>query len=360
MAHDLELTAAPAANTVAAARTAGWIHSPGFDLGLFSLSPLVGVLLLWVNAHVPAGPYIVLLAIYLLGMPHYFSSFSFFLGDDNLAHYRTRWTAFFGGPALILVAVILLSAMRFQHLILLVVQIWNVYHVAAQSNGILSIYRRLNGGPVSERTAARSAILSTNAVMAFWFVDRYPPLYGFLSSIHPAAPFLLRTALLAAALVSLATLGLHIARRSRPLSLPESTFLVSSLLLFHPFLWVPDIQQALLATLMGHFIQYLAIVWLLHARKYGNAGGSARQRLLGRISSEPLLLFGALASTGAFLYVAASLSTRLGAGAIYLVAVNWLTLVHFYLDGLIWAFKRPFVRSSIGPYLAPESRVVSR
>jgi len=37
-------------------------------------------------------------------------------------------------------------------------------------------------------------------------------------------------------------------------------------------------------------------------------------------------------------------------------------LIHFYLDGWIWAFKRPFVRASLGPYfsrVSPEA-VTSR
>jgi hypothetical protein len=42
----------------------------------------------------------------------------------------------------------------------------------------------------------------------------------------------------------------------------------------------------------------------------------------------------------------------------YVILWNALTLVHFYLDGLIWAFKQPFVRQSIGAYLTPASRVV--
>jgi hypothetical protein len=110
--------------------------------------------------------------------------------------------------------------------------------------------------------------------------------------------------------------------------------------------------------LMGHFIQYLAIVWLLNARKYGSARGSPRQQLLGRISTQPLLLLGTIAMIGATFYLANSLSTRLGAPMVYIIAWNALTLVHFYLDGLVWAFKNPFVRNSIGPYLAPESRAI--
>ena len=37
--------------------------------------------------------------------------------------------------------------------------------------------------------------------------------------------------------------------------------------------------------------------------------------------------------------------------AMYSAMLLSLALVHFYLDGLFWAFKRAEVRASLGPYL---------
>src|SRR5260370_12245409 len=65
-----------------------------------------------------------------------------------------------------------------------VMYIWNVYHVSLQSAGILSIYRRLNGGLASERPWARASLLGLNGAMAFWRIERFPPLYGLLQKIH--------------------------------------------------------------------------------------------------------------------------------------------------------------------------------
>jgi hypothetical protein len=44
---------------------------------------------------------------------------------------------------------------------------------------------------------------------------------------------------------------------------------------------------------------------------------------------------------------------------VYIIAWNALTLVHFYLDGLIWAFRQAFVRQTFGPYLTPASHMVA-
>ena len=36
---------------------------------------------------------------------------------------------------------------------------------------------------------------------------------------------------------------------------------------------------------------------------------------------------------------------------VYAGMLMGVTLVHFYLDGLFWAFKRPEVRQSLAPHL---------
>jgi hypothetical protein len=111
--------------------------------------------------------------------------------------------------------------------------------------------------------------------------------------------------------------------------------------------------------LIGHFLQYLGIVWLLNRRKYCAVEGSGHQRLLSSISTNTPLLLLALGSIGAVFYLAEKSSAWLGIPVSYVILWNSLALVHFYLDGLMWAFKDPFVRKSIGPYLTPESHMAA-
>jgi hypothetical protein len=337
----------------------GWIQSSQFDLSLFTLSPLVGLLVILPVLVSPKGMHVYIAATYLIAIPHYVSSFSFYLGDENLVHYRTRRFAFFAGPVLIFIVVMALRLTKIDAAVQSTLYVWNVYHVSLQSAGILSLYRRLNGGLVSESSFARVSILGVNGTLAFFHIDRFPPIYQNLLRMHFPV-WAIRPAFLSVAVVGLLLYLNSLRRRAKPMRTPELTFLVSSLLLFHPYLWVRDLDLATFGMLMGHFLQYLGIVWLLNRRKYSTVEGSGRQRLLSWISTKTPLLFLALVSVGVVFYMAQKSSDWLGVPISYVILWNSLALVHFYLDGLIWAFKDPFVRKSIGPYLTPESHMAAQ
>jgi hypothetical protein len=336
----------------------GWIQSPLFDLSLFTLSPLAGLFVILPALVSPKGLQVFIAATYLIAIPHYVSSFSFYLGDENLAYYRTRRLAFFVGPVLIFIAVMVLRLTRIDAAVQSALYVWNVFHVSMQSAGILSIYRRLNGGLLSESRFARAAILGVNGSLAFFYIDRFPPIYQNLLRMRFPV-WAIRAALLSVAVVGLVCYLDSLRRRAKRIRAPELTFLVSSLLLFHPYLWVRDSNLATFGMLMGHFLQYLGIVWLLNRRKYSALEGSGHQRLLSSISTKTPLLLLALVSVGLLFYLAQKSSGWLGVPISYVIVWNSLALVHFYLDGLIWAFKDPFVRKSIGPYLTLESHMTA-
>jgi hypothetical protein len=337
----------------------GWIQSPPFDLSLFTLSPLAGLFVILPALVSPKGLHVFIAATYLIAIPHYVSSFSFYLGDENLAYYRTRRLAFFFGPVFIFIAVMVLRLTKIDAAVQSALYVWNVFHVSMQSAGILSLYRRLNGGLLSESRFARASILGVNGSLAFFHIDRFPPIYQSLLRIH------FPVWVICAAFLTVAGVGLvfyldSLRRRAKRIRAPELTFLVSSLLLFHPYLWVRDLNLATFGMLMAHFLQYLGIVWLLNRRKYATVEGSEHQRLLSSISTKTPLLLLALVSVGLVFYLAQKSSGWLGVPGTYVILWNSLALVHFYLDGLIWAFKDPFVRKSIGPYLTPESHMAAQ
>jgi hypothetical protein len=228
-----------------------------------------------------------------------------------------------------------------------------------QSAGVLSLYRRLNCGKQTEKRWAHLTILAVNATMAFWYLKNFPPLYGLLLRVHPWTPMVLRYVFLGTVLVAGSGYLLQLTRRPRPVGVPERVFLVSTLLLFHPYLWVKDYALATIAVLMGHFIQYLGIIWLLNRRKYAQqTSGSLLQQWLIRLSSRPRLLLVSLLLVGGFFLFIDRGSRIVGMYLSYIIVWNSLVLIHFYVDGLVWAFKDSFVRKTVGPYLVLESHQV--
>jgi len=184
-------------------------------------------------------------------------------------------------------------------------------------------------------------------------------LYALLVRVDPSAPVVLRYTCLVTALIAGSFYAYHLHRRPRPLRTPERVFLISSLLLFHPYLWVTNYLLATIAMLTGHFIQYLGIVWLLNRRKYGEqTAGSGAQQWLVRLSSRPRLLFVSLLLLGAFFLSIDWGSRIVGLYLSYVIVWNSLVLIHFYIDGLVWAFKDSFVRKTVGPYLILDSHRV--
>lgn len=334
----------------------GWIESPIYDLALLTLSPAAGLVFALLNQTTRWGNIAGLLILYFIGIPHYLSTFTFYLGDQNRDQYRLRWIAFFLGPLTIFVSVLVVQIFDVKGVLAAAIFAWNIYHVSLQSAGILSLYRRLNGGEPEEKRWANLMILSVNATMSFWFVSRFPPLFNLLVFVHPFAPTFLRYVCLAAALVGGIGFAYHLHRRPGPVRFPERVFLASSLVLFHPYLWMGDYRAASVTMLTGHFIQYLGIVWLLNLRKYGQqVGGSRVQQWLIRVSSRAQFVLVSLLLLGLLFLFLDWGSRLLGIHVGYDIVWSSLVLVHFYIDGLVWAFRDSFVRKTVGPYLLLES-----
>jgi hypothetical protein len=337
----------------ASARAAGrWIESPAFDLAFFILAPLVTLPLALGALHVSNA---FALAGFVLAFAHYVSSFSFYLWDDNRQEHRRRWVAFYLGPALIAVTFCGLVLNRVPLLIQVVLFFWNAVHVARQSSGLLSLYRHRDGArDPSDKASSNAAILWASLWLCLWNIETHPEVRPVLLAVSPRLPLLLWLGFGALALATSARALLAFARRAavgRGAALPELACFATGLTLFHPYLWIPDSARATFAMLLPHYVQYLGIVWLLHRRKFNEAGGSPGQLLLQRVSASNVRLVAVLLAVGLAFFATKELMARAGHVAVFESAYLLLAFVHFYADGLFWAFRDPHVRRTIGPHL---------
>jgi hypothetical protein len=340
--------------------SARWIQSPGYDLAFFILVPILTLPLVLGALHVSNA---FALVGFVLAFAHYLSSFSFYFWDENRARHRERWMAFFGGPVLISLVFCLLVLYRVPLVVQFVLFFWNAVHVARQSCGILSIYRHRAGvSDPAQKAAANAAILATNLWFCVWNIETHAEVQPVLAAVSPHLALVLWLgfgALSVAALLRAAGAFARRARAGRPAGLPEAGIFVASLALFHPYLWIPDSARATFAMLLPHYVQYLALIWLLHRRKFREATGSRAQVCLQRVSAGNLGLAVALACAGLGFFAAKELLARVGYLALFESAYLLLAFVHFYIDGLFWAFKDPHVRRSLAPYLMQGSPAVA-
>lgn len=343
--------AAPALPATFDVPRGSWIQSPAYDLAFFVLAPLLTLPLV---LGILQGATRLTLIGFVLAFAHYLSTFSFFFWDENQPYHRARWLAFFGGPVVIAAAFLLLVWLRSPVMQLALIA-WNTYHVSRQSCGLLSLYRHRAGvHDPAQKDLANHAIVATNAWFVLWNLETHNEVFPLLTGLGSALPALLFGAFGALALVAVVRLvrGLRArAAQGRGAGAPELAMLGMSLLFFYPYLWLPTSEGATFVMLLPHYVQYLALVWLVHRRKFPEATGSAGQRALHRLGTRLPLLLGALAVGGLSFLAAKVVLTRAGQVGVFEATYLLLAFVHFYLDGLFWAFRDPHVRSTLGPAL---------
>lgn len=341
-------------------RSSAWIASPRYDLPLLSLAPFLGIVVCGLAFSVDSIT-LSAVSLFALGMPHYLSTYTFFLGDENMAYYRTRKLAFFGGPILIGAFLTASLALHLFFFVALVVDVWNVYHVSRQSIGILGVYRHLGGGNnLLEKLPANLALLGIGGGLYAVHVDNQPSAMHYLSKLSVNLAPYIGPLLLVIGGLSLAVLVRRMFMRKALPSWAEIVFLLGSLVLFTPYIILDSRSTASSAMLSGHYVQYMALLWLLNMRKYGSSSaGSTAQRALTWISSSWQRVLGFLLLLVACASVVDRVVHHVNAVALHTWLLNMVVLLHFYYDGLFWAFKRPEVRTSLGPYLVSPTRDVA-
>ena len=337
---------------VAAAGRMSWVQSPAFDLAFFILAPLVALPIIGASLR---GIGTATLLAFVLAFSHYMSTFTFFFWDENRPRHRARRLAFVGGPVVIVVVFWGLVAFRVPLVIQFLLFFWNTYHVALQSCGIASIYRHRAGvADPRQKGVVNAAIISANVWFALWNIETHQEVLPVLAALSPLLPGALKAVGGAVTLVFLVRLAKALQRRAaegRGPTGPELGAVVTGVALFHPYLWVRTSEAATFAMLIPHYIQYLGIVWLLHRRKFREPQGSRGQIVLQHLSANTPTLVLALVAVGLGFLGAKHLFGRIGQAQNFEALYLLLAFVHFYLDGIFWAFKDPHVRRSIGPYL---------
>jgi hypothetical protein len=317
-----------------------WLVSPGVDALLFvgvtltTLGPWIATDLLGVRG------FYVLAVVALANGPHLISTWTrvYLLPGERWRRPLQYWVIPALGAAFA-VGCVLADGIG-PSLMRTVVFYWASWHFAAQSYGVLRLYQRKHGALESRAAQLEKALIFMPALFCVARRMYTGPwdLFG-VQILHPPLQAWMVNGV-GAACVVVALAYLPIAPRNvRPVYLAAS-----ALGFIMPYLVIRNGTAAFAAAALWHAIQYIGIVWLYNRRRYP-AGIDASAPLISRISQpgREWAYVGVIAACAAAVYVVVigfALAAGLTVHKAGLTVWTGLTLGHYYLDGVIWKFKR--------------------
>jgi len=332
-----------------APRSTSWIVNRPFDLSLFILPIFValgyGVLANRGGTLADAGNG----AIYiLLGLTHFGSTWSFYFDRENLAHFAENRWVFYYIPVCILGVAVVLTVAGQRDWIAIITYWFSGFHVMKQSTGFVALYRSRLGlfDPV-DRKIDNAAVLGTSTYCLFArYANRTD--FGYEAILQtPTGDVLLAVAraVLAVVLAIWAWRAVGRIRKHGTASIPITLASTASVVMFVPFLYVHDMRSALMTNLIGHYAQYLGLVWIINRRKYtADTLPRYRSGFLSAVSQNSAYLLLVLVGYALVIAVGTAVTP-------VFIGLIW---IHFFVDRYLFRFRDPFVRQSLLPYLKPQ------
>jgi hypothetical protein len=326
-----------------------WLYSPAVDLPLLVLVTLSSLVPWTLSTHF-GWPllWIVLLAGVFNGA-HQISTWTrvYFRSDERLArpfHYLVM-------PALLIGFVVstrFIDELWGPIVLRTVLFYWASWHFVSQCWGIMRLYQRKHGAHETPIARLEKALIFLPAV--FFVLRRLHtgPWMLFGAWIwHPETPAWLVNAV-GAVTVGLALVYLILIARKpvffvRPLFIGTSAFGF-----FVPYMLMKDGSAAFAGAALWHALQYIGIVWISNRRHF-TGPTAVRKDWLDRALSwlcqpgRTVHYFASMIVPGFAAYVLVKAIIPLWhLSAEQAVGMVWSggTLAHYYLDGVIWKFKR--------------------
>jgi hypothetical protein len=339
-------TARPAATAIAA--RGGWIVDGRYD-GLFFVGSVFaglayGLAVTWQPHLAAAGNPCLYVG---LGLAHFGTTWFFYLDRENRAYYAARPWRFFYGPALVVAASLGMQLAGPRALLIAVTYWFSGFHVMKQSTGFAALYRsRLGLSALPERRVDNAAILGVSLLCLVGRLRLHPDFdfRGVFDGPTAAVAYAFAMAAVATIVVVWVVRTVQRWRRHGRALMPLALFTLASFALFTPFVYVERLPDAFMASLTGHYAQYVGFVWLVNRRKYtATTVPRFGSPMLARVSQSASLLVLVLLAYG--VTVTAFSATP------YFPAVG-LTWAHFFVDRYLFRFREPEIRKMIMPYLA--------
>ena len=341
-----------------------WILSSWQDLGLFVLSPLWVIPLLWMakNRFDPNGFGAMLLAIG--GTGHHLPGFIRAYTDPSL--FRRFRTRFILAPVVFLAVYLLFFALHLESLKLLLI-LWGTWHGAMQVNGFLRIYDSKVGSFASVTSWLDWTMCLVWFGAGLLYSSRLISIFSHVfnigaQSISPGTFAALRNAWMALAIgVTVAFLinAWKQAQAGKPSSPVKLLMMASSFALWwFAMVHVSSVLVGLLLFELIHDIQYNVLVWHYNARRVSQGlTASPVESVLFRpglsrvlFYTALILAYGGAADVLGYVNVQAPSALQIGVTAVSFWTGLFMvsTFLHFYFDGFIWQVREKDFRQGMG------------
>lgn len=273
------------------------------------------------------GSVIAFLALITLAEPHFGATWSIFF-DKNMRTYAKNNKIFFiYSPMLVAIGAAILF-FKFANLFYLLFFAFNIYHVTRQSVGICTLF-----SPTKKESLYQEYSLYLINFIVFLGIAAFQ----LMKLITPEDSFLFGIC------VVVASLFISTIQQIKFKSWETSLTTFTGLSIFIPGFFVSEPIHAILAGVTMHYSQYLAMMLKINLGKSKKINGEVKkQHQVINVKNYVLLI----SFYGVIAVLLTTLSSRGDEAVSRLIFIPLLgQVLHFFLDGLIWKFRKEELRN---------------
>ena len=276
--------------------------------------------------------------LFILGETHFGATWLFFLYPNNREWVMKNKYYSIYIPVIVIAALIIL-AIRSINLVLLLILIFNFFHVTRQSTGVIKLYADRNSNIKIELIYIYISNILCVAVGLFRFII---PINIVNDNLFIISCFII--------LVSCTYFILFLFRPRVNLNIYFNSSVLTGIFLFSPLLFANTIQDAFAMGVGMHYSQYLALVIPINVRRLSQRDRGNKIQLISNKRNNILfliILLYLLLYSG--IMVSLTFSKRY-LDYIYLIPV-FFQLAHFYIDSFIWRISNDHIKNNVAKYI---------
>ena len=323
-------------NTIGNKRLVG---GPAYDLFFICMPIFVPISYYILTIYLPSyNSLLFFIYLFILGETHFGATWLFFLYPNNRKWVLKNKYYSIYIPLIVITALVILS-IRSINLVLLLILLYNFFHVTRQSIGIIKIYANSNSNIKIEISYVYIINILCATVGLFRFII---PLNIVNNNL-----FIISCSII---LLSISYYILFIFRTYKKYDLYFTASVLTGMYLYTPLLFANTIQDAFAMGVGMHYSQYLALVIPINMRRLSHNELGQKFNIFNNRKSKSIL-FTILSYLFLYSGVMVALTFSKNYSNYYYLIPVFFQLAHFYFDSFVWRFSNKHIKSNVGKYI---------